>query len=99
MTSKQIFEFWDEYIKLVNIIQGIVSEYGELSTSYWQKGVETEMEDILFMVLTTDHVVKYKKRIITNFNLLMDGLSGWASEGRSVSKYGSLSDIDTTLFE
>ena len=51
------------------------------------------------MVLTTDDVVRHKDRITTNFKLLMDGLNGWVSEGRSVSKYGSLSNIDMSLFE
>lgn len=99
MTSNQAMLFWDNYIKLVNIIEGIISEHGNLSTSYWKDGVEKEMEDITFFVLTTDDVVKYEKRIKTNFNLLLDGLSGWASEGKSISRYGSLSDIDMELFK
>lgn len=98
MTSDQIIHFWGEYVKLVNIIEGIISEYGDLPNEYWQKGVQREMEDITFFVLTVDHVVKYKKRIIANFNLLFDGLDGWSSEGKSISKYGSLSDIDIELF-
>ena len=99
MTTKQAITFWSEYIKLVDIMDGIISEHGELSLRYWKKGVETEMEDITFMVLTTDDVVRHKDRITANFKLLMDGLNGWASEGRSVSRYGSLSNINISLFE
>ena len=99
MTSNQAMQFWGEYVKLVNIMEGIISEHGDLSLRYWQKGVEQEMEDITFFVLTTDDVVKHEKRIKANFNLLLDGLSGWASEGKSFSRYGSLSDIDIELFK
>lgn len=98
MTSDQIIHFWGEYVKLVNIMEGIISEYGDLSLKYWQKGVQQEMENITFFVLSVDDVVKHKKRIIANFNLLFDGLDGWACEGKSISKYGSLSDIDIELF-
>lgn len=97
--KNELEDIWDNYLKLADIIDGIISEEGELSTRYWKNGVEDELYDILDSVKIVGDILDNKQRIINNFNMLMDGLDGWKSEGKSLSRYGSLSKINKSLFK
>lgn len=97
--NEDLINLWNNYLKLVDIIDGIISEHGELSTRYWKDGLEEELDDITSNTKTTKDIFNNKQRIINNFNMLMDGIDGWLSEGKSISRYGSLSKINKSLFK
>lgn len=97
-SNEDLINLWNNYLKLVDIIDGIISEHGELLTRYWKDGLEEELDDIISNTKTTKDIFNNKQRIIDNFNKLMDGIDGWISEGKSISRYGSLSKIDKSLF-
>ena len=89
---------WNNYLALANIIDGIISEEGELSLRYWENGVDEELNYIINNTKSTYDIINNKQRIIANFNMLMDGIDGWISEGKSISRYGELSKINRSLF-
>lgn len=91
--------FWSEYLKLVDIIDGIISEHGELSESYWKTGLEDELDEITSTIKTSKDIFDNKQRIIDNFKSLKDGIDGWISEGKSIARYGDLSNIHISLFK
>lgn len=97
--NEDLINLWNNYLKLVDIIDGIISEEGELSTGYWKEGLEEELDDITLNTKTIKDIFNNKQRIIENFNMLMDGIDGWISEGKSISRYGSLSKINKSLFK
>ena len=97
--NEDLITLWNNYLKLVDIIDGIISEEGELSTRYWKDGLEEELDEITSNTKTTKDIFNNKQKIINNFNMLMDGIDGWISEGKSISRYGSLSKINKSLFK
>jgi hypothetical protein len=96
--SNDLKNFWNNYLKLVDIIDGIISEEGELSTRYWKDGLEEELDNITSTIKTIKDISDNKQNIINNFKSLIDGINGWISEGKSISRYGSLSKIDMKYF-
>lgn len=93
-----LINLWNNYLKLIDIIDGILSEHGELSTRYWVDGLENEIDDITSNIKTVGDIYNNKQRIVSNFHKLMGGIKGWISEGKSISRYGSLSKINLWLF-
>lgn len=89
-----LVDIWNEYIKLVDIIDGIISENGELSDSYWQTGVE---QNIITDISTVQQIFDRQDEIIKNFNDLYDGLQGWISAGHNISRYGNINKINKKL--
>lgn len=98
-SNSELINLWNEYLKLVDIIDGILSEHGELSDAYWQTGLAEELDSITEVVKTTKDVSDNKERIIKNAKSLLDGLTGWDEAGKSLSRYGSLLSIKTSLFK
>ena len=85
--------------KLIDIINGIISENGRLSNSFWKDNMEEELDEIASTIKTIDDIRKNKDKIIKNFNDLLDGLNGWTIGGRNISKFGSISNIDKSFFK
>lgn len=92
---------WNEYIKLVDIIDGIISEHGELPIAYWKDGVETKMDEITkdYQISTPESITPVLSEIKQNFKDLYDGLTGWVSSGHDVTRYGNYNSIQARLFE
>lgn len=92
---------WNEYIKLVDIIDGIISEHGELPIAYWKDGVETKMDEITkdYQISTPESITPVLSEIKQNFKDLYDGLTGWYMSGHDVSRYGNYNGIQPKLFE
>ena len=91
-------KMWNEYMKLVDILDGIISEYGELSSSYWKAGAETRLDDLTTKIRTVGDIERNRKQIIDSFKELMDGLNGWMS-GHDVSRYGRPASIKASVFK
>lgn len=81
-------DLWNTYMSIIDGIDGIISEHGELNDSYWKPDVETELNEITDSVKTVDDVKKNKDRIMTNLKDLLDGLEGVMQSGSiSVDRY------------
>ena len=90
---------WKMYYKLFDITSGIVSEYGELPESYWNKNVYEDAENIVINRITIGYLKQNIESIKKSFNDLYDGLEGWVSSGHSVDRYGDFNGIDSSLFK
>lgn len=94
-------KLWDAYIKFVDGIDGIISEHGELSDSYWKEGTEAELDSITGSIKTVGDVQKNRERIIDNATALLDGLIGTLASGRiSEDRYfqpGAVNGLKTVL--
>ena len=81
-------DLWNTYMSIIDGIDGIISEHGELNDSYWKDGVEEELDEITSDTQTVADVKKNKERIIANLKDLLDGLDGVIqSRSISVDKY------------
>jgi hypothetical protein len=98
-SSNSPVKIWNEYVKLVDIIDGILSEHGELSSRYWIDSAYDELEDITNADVTIEYITSNLSRIRQNFKDLWDGLEGWSISGHSVERYGNMYEIDKSLFE
>jgi hypothetical protein len=97
--NNHYIDLWNNYLSLVDIIDGVISEYGELPSSYWQDNCQQDLDNITSeQNVTVQYISDNETKIKTNFKELMDGLNGWMGAGNGISKYGSLSDIDISLF-
>jgi len=97
-SNNELIDLWNNYAELVDIIDGIISEHGELSDSYWQTNVENDLDLITNQDITPEYIERNKEEIIKNFKELWDGLIGWSSAGNSIERYGSLKGIKKSLF-
>ena len=77
---------WNVYLEFVEGIDGIISEYGALPTSYWKNGVQDELDSITESVKTKAGIIANKVRIINNATDLLDGLTGIIGSGK-ISEY------------
>lgn len=96
-----LVDIWNEYLKLVDIIDGIISENDGLSDSYWKAGVEEELNKITneYQISTAKQIFDHHDEIIKNFNDLYDGLQGWTGAGHNISRYGNINKINKKLIK
>lgn len=88
--TKEFLHIWNSYQDLVEGLDGIISEQGELSDAYWKKNAMNDMDDISYeqpfkkdgKVFLNVDLAKLK----TNLKDLLDGLDGWEINNKS-SKY------------
>ena len=73
---------WNAYLEFVEGIDGIISEYGALPTSYWKNGVQDELDSITGTVKTKSDIIANKARIINSATDLLDGLTGIIGSGK-----------------
>ncbi|MCX6304398.1 MAG: hypothetical protein NT040_05485 [Bacteroidetes bacterium] len=92
--DKTIIQLWNEYLSLVDIIRGVISEHGILPDSYWNPCAQSEMQVILANDTNIDVISKNQKLIIKSFRDLWDGLSGFIAGGNNVSRFGPIENID-----
>ena len=69
-------------MELVEIIDGIISENGELSDSFWKSGVEQKLDELTPENVDLNFIKTHLIEIVQNYKDLYDGLEGWYSEGR-----------------
>ena len=98
-SRNEMLNLWNNYMKLVDIIDGILSEHGELSDSYWKPNTETDLDQITSTVKNVKDINYNQQKIKDNFNNLIDGINGWLSAGHDITKYGNLSKINTSIFK
>ena len=91
-------KMWNEYMKLVDILDGIISEHGELSNSYWKSGAEDRLNELTAKIRTVSDIENNRNQIINSFKELMDGLNGWMG-GHDVSRYGRPASIKVSVFK
>jgi len=94
----KLVDMWNEYLKLVDICDGILSENGELSDAYWKEGTEVELDRITneLGINNAHDIFKHRAEIIQNFNDLYDGLQGWNGAGNK--NFGDINAINKNLF-
>lgn len=78
----QSIKLWNAYMGLVDGIDGIISEEGELSSSYWKDNVQADLDKITGEVKTEADVKKNTEAIMKNLTELLDGLDGYIGSGR-----------------
>jgi len=71
-----VLELWNAYMGLVDGIDGIISEEGELSDAYWKDNVEKDLDEITSYVKMEHHIAEKKDMILKNLEELLDGLDG-----------------------
>jgi hypothetical protein len=81
-SQQQLIMLWEAYMSIVNGIDGIISEEGELSNSYWKDNVEKDLDNITNYVKNIEQIEEKKSDIIKNFGELLDGLKGAMASGR-----------------
>jgi hypothetical protein len=97
-TKSDPIKMWNEYMKLVDILDGIISEHGELSNSYWKSGAEDRLNELTAKIRTVSDIENNRNQIINSFKELMDGLNGWMG-GHDVSRYGRPASIKVSVFK
>ena len=80
--NNNYLDIWNQYLKLVSIIDGIISENGELSDSLWREGVESKLDELTNGDVNLNFIKTHIDEIIQNYKDLYDGLEGWYMEGR-----------------
>jgi len=83
----RLMMLWSTYMELVNGIDGIISEFGELPTRYWKEITANELNRITDVVKDISDVNEERKNIKKNLEELLDGISGWTSEKGPPNRY------------
>lgn len=97
--SEELIRKWNKYMDLVEIIDGILSEQGELPGSYWQSNVESDLDQLTSTKNVNPYYIKDNYELIKkNFEEIMDGLEGWQINN-DIGKFGSLRGINKNLFK
>lgn len=98
-TNDELVKMWNNYMKLVDIIDGIISEHGELPDNYWSDDCDSDLDFLTDAEITVDYIRDNIELIKKNFNDLLDGLSGWVASGHDIDRYGSLNGIDKNIMK
>lgn len=88
--ATRLKKIWSKYLKLVDILDGIMSERGSLPQSYWKTQDAEEMDVLTATLKTVGDLQANEKRIVENFNKLLDSTNAWISAGNSIDRYGSM---------
>lgn len=80
--SVPLYDLWTIYMGLVDGIDGVISEEGELSDAYWKDNVEKDLDEITGYVKTAKQIGEKKDEILKNLEELLDGLDGAIGSGR-----------------
>ena len=88
--AKRLTTIWSKYLKLVDILDGIMSEHGTLPQSYWNPQDTQEMDVLTSTLKTVGDLQANEKRIVENFNKLLESTNAWISAGNSIDRYGSM---------
>ncbi len=100
-TDNDYVNLWNEYMKLVNIADGLMSEVGDLPKSYWKSNVQKDMDALTSGSITPEYIKGKEKEIKKNAKELIDGFNGYfgSMDPKSAKKYGSFGGIKTKMFE
>jgi hypothetical protein len=74
--SVPLYDLWTIYMGIVDGINDIISEEGELSDAYWKENVEKDLDEITSYVKMKHQVDEKKAEILKNLEELLDGLEG-----------------------
>lgn len=88
--AKRLKAIWSKYLKLVDILDGIISENGSLPRSYWKSEDIKEMDDLTESSKTLGDLQRNESRIVKNFNNLLESTNAYISVGHSIDRYGSM---------
>lgn len=98
--ENQLIELWNAYLSVIDGIDGIISEHGELPDSYFLPNVESDLDNITSGVEpkypdALDDIARLESDIIQNSKDILDGLDGAIGSGRySEDRYFQTGSIE-----